>query len=106
VDPRTEEARRAYRKILAAELETRIERAVASRYLPAQNARLSAAATVGSLLEALTGPLAFDAPNGDRQAVDALTLFVLRGLGLADARARGLVASQRTEFGAMNTDQS
>ena len=109
VDPRTEGARRAYRKVLAAELETRIERAVAGGYLPAQNARLSAAAMVGSLIEALTGPLAFDGPNGNRDAADPLTLFVLRGLGLADARARGLVASQRTNYGRserLKTDES
>jgi len=89
-------------------LETRIEGAVAGGYLPAQSARLSAAAMVGSLIEALTGPPAFDGPNGNRDAADALTLFVLRGLGLADARARGLVASQRTNGRSerLKTDES
>jgi hypothetical protein len=46
------------------------------------------------MLEGLIGPLA--AENGDdparaREAVQSLTLFALRGLGMVDARARGLV---------------
>jgi hypothetical protein len=46
------------------------------------------------LLEGLIGPLA---PNSDddparmRDAVQTLTLLSLRGLGVVDARARGLV---------------
>ncbi len=51
-------------------------------------------ALVGALLEGLIGPLApdsMDDPARAREAVQALTLFALRGLGVVDARARGLV---------------
>jgi hypothetical protein len=62
--------------------------------LPEQDASLAAAALVGALLEGLVGPLASDAidePARAREAVQAVTLFALRGLGVVDARARGLV---------------
>ena len=52
------------------------------------------AALVGALLEGLIGPLApegMDDPARAREAVQTLTLFALRGLGVVDARARGLV---------------
>src|SRR6266480_2502441 len=49
---------------IATEFQTRIERAIRDRQLPAQDARLSAAATVGALLESLVGPLAPDAAEG------------------------------------------
>ena len=46
-------------------------------------------------MEGLLGPLA-PAHDGDggaaREAVQAVTLFALRALGVGDARARGLVA--------------
>ena len=49
---------------------------------------------LGALLEGLIGPLApedIDDPARAREAVQTLTLFALRGLGVVDARARGLV---------------
>src|SRR5665213_3624007 len=51
-------------------------------------------ALVGALLEGLIGPLApddVDDPARAREVVQTLALFTLRGLGVVDARARGLV---------------
>jgi AcrR family transcriptional regulator len=80
-------------KTLAAEFEARIVTAVQGAHLPAQDCALAAAALLGALLEALVGPLS--PLTGDaakmRDAVQALTLNALRGLGVVDARARGLV---------------
>ena len=68
--------------------------AAAGGHLPGQDAALAAAALVGALIEGLIGPLA-PAAGGDpakvRAQVQMLTLFALRGLGVVDARARGLV---------------
>jgi AcrR family transcriptional regulator len=97
VDAQADAVRLVYRKALAAELQTRMERAIRDGHLPAQDAHLSAAGTVGALLEGLIGPLAAETAEGDRQPVQTLTLFVLRGLGLPDSRARGLVASRTTD---------
>jgi hypothetical protein len=55
---------------------------------------VAAAALVGMLIEGLIGPLAppaADDPAKVRAQVQTLTLFGLRGLGVIDARARGLV---------------
>jgi hypothetical protein len=47
-------------------------------------------------MEGLIGPLAAPAnPSAAREAVQAITLFALRGIGVADARARGLVVQTR-----------
>ena len=49
---------------------------------------------VGALIEGLIGPLApgpTEDPAKNRAQVQTLTLFGLRGLGVIDARARGLV---------------
>ena len=97
VDAQADAVRLVYRKALAAEFQTHIERAIRDGRLPAQDARLSAAAAVGALLESLIGPLAPETAAGELEPVQALTLFVLRGLGIPDARARGLVASRTTE---------
>jgi hypothetical protein len=43
------------------------------------------------LLEGLLGPLAPQNENA-REAVQGMTLFALRALGVVDPRARGLVA--------------
>jgi hypothetical protein len=83
-----------YRKAFAAEIGQRIKAAVAAGHLPPQDPALAAAALVGALLEGLIGPLGPDAGNDAakrREAVQVLTLFALRGLGVVDARARGLV---------------
>ena len=97
VDAQADAVRLVYRKALAAEFQTRIERAIRDGHLPAQDAHLSAAAAVGALLESLIGPLAAETAEGELEPVQALTLLVLRGLGIPDARARGLVASRTTE---------
>ncbi len=103
VDAQADAVRRVYRNALAAEFQTRIERAIRDRQLPAQDARLSAAATVGALLESLVGPLAPDAAEGELEPVPAIALLALRGLGIPDARARGLVVSRTTDDGGLTT---
>ena len=54
---------------------------------------LAAAAVIGAVVEALVGELsgAVETAEARHAAAQALTLFALRGLGVADARARGLV---------------
>ena len=89
--PSSMRARLAFRKALAAEFSARIAAAIAGRHLPEQDAALSAAALLGLLIEALIGPLAPDAAGRERELVQSLTLLRLRALGVADARARGLV---------------
>jgi AcrR family transcriptional regulator len=94
VDTETDTMRQQYRKTLAGEIENRIRAAIDGGHLPEQDAGLAASALVGVLLEGLIGPLASDAigePARSREAVQAVTLFALRGLGVVDARARGLV---------------
>jgi AcrR family transcriptional regulator len=94
VDADIDVIRLQYRRSLAAEFETRIRAAVAGGHLPDQDAALAARALVGALLEGLIGPLApgvADDPPSALAAVQMLTLFVLRGLGVVDARARGIV---------------
>lgn len=93
-EPELELFRRACRKSLAGEIESRIELAVAAGRLPAQDACLAAAAIVGAMVEALISPLNPPQDDDRRRRPDAirgLTLLVLRGLGIADARARGIV---------------
>jgi AcrR family transcriptional regulator len=95
VDGAINALRLTYRKALAAEFERRIAVAIAGGHLPEQDAALAAAAAVGALLEGLIGPLAPDVGGRlgpMREAVQAVALNVLRGLGVADAHARGLVA--------------
>jgi hypothetical protein len=94
VDTETDAMRQHYRKTLAGEMEGRIRAAIDGGHLPEQDAGLAASALVGALLEGLIGPLASDAVDETgraRDAVQAVTLFALRGLGVVDARARGLV---------------
>lgn len=94
VDPEIDAMRLAYRRALAAEIEKRLAACVRAGHLAEQDVRLSAAALVGILIEGLLGPLAPDATGNAgaaRAAVQALTLFALRAVGIVDARARGLV---------------
>ncbi len=91
VDAELDAARLAFRKSLAAEFSTRIAAAAAGGHLPEQDATLAGAALLGLLIEALIGPLAPDATGRERDVVQSLTLIALRALGVADARARGLV---------------
>jgi len=93
-----DDARTQYRKALVAAFEQRIRTALAGRHLPDQDAATAATALVGALIEGLVGPLApqaGDDPTKLRAAVQALTLFGLRALGVVDARARGLVVQTR-----------
>jgi AcrR family transcriptional regulator len=94
VDTDTDAVRQRYRRALAGEIEARIRLAIEAGHLPEQDAGLAAAALVGAQLEGLIGPLApegMDDSARAREAVQTLTLFALRGLGVVDARARGLV---------------
>jgi AcrR family transcriptional regulator len=94
VDTDTGSVRQRYRKDLAAEIEARIRTAIDGGHLPEQDAGTAALGLLGALLEGLIGPLArelSDGPGPSREAVQALTLFALRGLGVVDAHARGLV---------------
>ncbi|MGA9321797.1 MAG: TetR/AcrR family transcriptional regulator, partial [Xanthobacteraceae bacterium] len=84
-------ARLAFRRSLAAEFGARITAAIAEGRLPEQDAGMAAAALTGLLIEGLIGPLAPDASGREREVVQSLTLTALRALGVADARARGLV---------------
>src|SRR5258708_1515013 len=63
--------------------------------LPEQDAALAAAAVLGLLVEGSIGPLAPQAAGRERELVQSLALTALRALGLADARARGLVVQTR-----------
>jgi AcrR family transcriptional regulator len=91
VDAELDAARLLFRKSLAEEFSARIGAAIAGGHLPGQDAALSATALLGLLIEALIGPLAPDAAGREHDVVQALTLIALRALGVADARARGLV---------------
>jgi AcrR family transcriptional regulator len=91
VDADIDALRLKFRRLLAAELEKRISTAIAGGHLPDQDARVAAPAVMGALLEGLIGPLA-PSLGASREAVQTVTLLVLRALGVVDARARGLVA--------------
>jgi AcrR family transcriptional regulator len=91
IDAELDAARIDLRRSLAAEFSARIAAAVAGRHLPEQDATLAAAALLGLLVEGLIGPLAPEATGRERDVVQSITLTALRALGVADARARGLV---------------
>ena len=87
-------ARAPYRHAVADEFERLIATALAGGHLPEQDARLSAMALLGALIEGLIGQgssAARQDTSRDRAQVQALALLALRALGVADARARGLV---------------
>ena len=92
-----DDARLAFRAALTAELGKRVFAAMEAGHLPEQDIAVATPALTGALIEGLIGPLAADARDeaGTRDAVQTLTLFALRGLGVADARARGLVVQAR-----------
>jgi AcrR family transcriptional regulator len=91
VDAELADARTAYRRSLVAEFAACITAAIAEGRLPEQDAELAAAALTGLLVEGLIGPLAPDVSGREREVVQSLALAALRALGVADARARGLV---------------
>ncbi len=94
VGPEVDAVRADYRRALIRQFELRISGALERGHLPAQDVRVSAAALVGALAEGLVGRLA-PPPAADptqvRVQAQSLALFALRGLGVVDARARGLV---------------
>jgi AcrR family transcriptional regulator len=88
------DTRLAFRAALTAELGGRLTAAIELRHLPQQDIAVAAPALTGALIEGLIGPLALDARQdvgSHRDAVQTITLFALRAVGVADARARGLV---------------
>jgi AcrR family transcriptional regulator len=100
VDAELEAVRLGFRTSLAAEFGTRIAAAIAEGRLPEQDAAVAAAALMGLLIEGLIGPLAPDASGRERETVQTLTLTALRALGVADARARGIVVQTAMPAGA------
>jgi len=95
-DGAADEARLAFRKDLAAELGKRLTTAMTGGHFPDQDVAIAAPALLGALIEGLVGPLAAAPnPSAGRETVQAITLFALRAVGVADARARGLVVQAR-----------
>jgi AcrR family transcriptional regulator len=95
-DGAADEERLAFRKALADELGNRLTIAMTGGHLPDQDVAIAAPALLGALVEGLVGPLAGAANNAAaRDTVQAITLFALRAVGVADARARGLVVQAR-----------
>ena len=92
-----DDARLAFRAALTAEIGKRVSAAMDAGHLPEQDIAVAAPALTGALVEGLIGPLAADARDdlGTHDAVQTLTLFALRAVGVADARARGLVVQTR-----------
>ncbi|MEU9092722.1 TetR/AcrR family transcriptional regulator [Streptomyces sp. NPDC048428] len=82
VDPLVEQERLTYRRGYHALAESVVAAGVATGELPAQNPRLSAAAVIGAVSEALLGPLS---PVGERTdpgpVVDGITALCLRAVG-------------------------
>lgn len=92
VEPEIDAARSPYRQALAAQFERLIGNAVGGGHLPAQDVALAASALTGALSAGVVAtPAAEHEPAEARARVQMLTLFALRGLGVVDARARGLV---------------
>ena len=99
VDGSLDATQLGFRRALVEEFSTRIAAAVSGGHLPAQNTGLAATALLGLLIEPLIGPLAQDANGQERERVQSLTLIALRALGVADARARGLVVQTVVDAG-------
>ncbi len=91
VDAELDTARLSFRKAVAAEFASLIAAAMAGKHLPEQDTALSAAALLGLLVDGTVGPLAPQLLGRERETVQSLSLIALRALGVADARARGLV---------------
>src|SRR5262245_2077337 len=94
VEPDLDLARTTYRRALAAQFERLVRNAIEGGHLPEQDVALAVATLVGALGAGGVGGPAPAAPAGSpatRARVQALALFALRGLGVVDARARGLV---------------
>jgi len=85
----------AFRRNIGGEFESLIRAAITAGHLPDQPPAAMAAAVIGATVESLVGPFAptLVGPEAERATVQEITLFALRALGVADARARGLVIS-------------
>jgi AcrR family transcriptional regulator len=97
VDVHTETARVKFRAAVVEELSKRLTTAMTGGHLPDQDVAVAAPALLGALIEGLVGtmaPPAKDDEKKQRDAVQAITLFALRAVGVADARARGLVVAR------------
>ena len=97
-DADTDDARLGHRAALTAELGKRLFTAMNLGLVPEQNIAVAAPALAGALIEGLIGPLAAEASDDaakNRDAVQTLTLFALRAVGVVDAHARGLVVQTR-----------
>ena len=95
VDTDTDVVRQQFRRDLAAEIEVRIRAAIEGGHLPEQDAQLAATEPARRLARRAYRPARAGkhrcSGSHSREAVQTLTLFALRGLGVVDARARGLV---------------
>ena len=94
VDPELGPVQTEFRQQLAAFIDRQLRAAVERKSLPPQDGVMTAAAIFGALVEGLLGPLIYGgltSPQSQREAAQTLTLFALRGAGVMDARARGLV---------------
>ncbi len=91
-EPEITPQRLAYRRAVAAEIEALL-RAIPQEQATGIDAALAAPAVLGAMLEALLSPLAPAAidPARERDRVQFIALFALRGLGVVDRLARGLI---------------
>ena len=91
VDAAADEARLAFRAALTAEFGKRLFAAIGAGNVPEQDIAVAAPALIGALIEGLIGPLAIQVDDAakTRDAVQALTLFALRAVGVVDAQGAG-----------------
>lgn len=96
VEPDLEAMRMSYRQVLTDQFEKLIRRAVDSGQLTDPNAACCAPALISVLTDGLIAKLASIPPGDSAKArfeIQQLAVFALRGLGVTDARARGLVVA-------------
>jgi AcrR family transcriptional regulator len=94
VDADVDHARLAFRRALTLEFAACLNATAVAGHVSDTPVGLAASALVGAMLEGLIGPLSPAATTTGaeaRAAVQALSLIALRGVGIVDARARGLV---------------
>jgi AcrR family transcriptional regulator len=91
-DPDIAGLRLRYRQALTGELEDRL-RALPLEYQAGLDPRIAAAVILGALLGGLVGPSTPETsdPARERELVQLFTLFALRGIGISDSRARGII---------------
>jgi AcrR family transcriptional regulator len=88
-----------FRRNIGGEFEGLIRAAMAGGCLPEQPPAVMAVAVLGAIVESLAGPVTLGpaGPDAEHAAVQRMALFALRALGVADARARGLVLMSGAE---------